>query len=50
MVISPLFRLTRILFTEMNMSKKIGFSEIEDGIRASMTSETYRVLLEHEAN
>ena len=32
------------------VSKKIGFSEIEDGIRAAMTSETYRVLLEHEAN
>ncbi len=31
------------------ISKTVGFSEIEDGIKAAMSSGTYRVLLEHGA-
>jgi threonine dehydrogenase-like Zn-dependent dehydrogenase len=30
------------------ISRKVGFADIEAGIKAAMTQETYRVLLEHE--
>jgi hypothetical protein len=31
------------------ISRKVPFSELEQGIRAAMTANTYRVLLDHEA-
>ena len=31
------------------ISRKVSFSDLEQGIKAAMTASTYRVLLDHEA-